>query len=387
MLNNPKFWIGLRSFINVVLIVYMLAPLAVIFIISFSSAQYLTFPPPGFSMQWYEKMFSNPTWTKSLGTSLKIMIPAAFFSTVLGTAAALALSRMSGKWATVLRGLLMAPLIVPVIITAAAIFGVFRIWGLYGTLSGLIIAHVILTLPYVLSTVSAALTLFDTRLEDAAANCGAPPWTAFYRITLPLISPAVLSGLLFAMVISFDELIVSLFLSTPQVRPVTVQMWSNIKGDTDPTIAAIATVLFLFSLLALLLDGLARRRSEPPLVYRSQKSTETRRMTNGNSGNRFTPEIRARAVCLVLENEADYTSRTQAVLSIAKKIGCNGDTLRVWVRNHEIEIGLRNGVTQAERDELKILQRENKELRQANDILRKASAFFAAAELDRLRKK
>ncbi len=129
------------------------------------------------------------------------------------------------------------------------------------------------------------------------------------------------------------------------------------------------------------------RRIEPPLVYRSQKSTETRRMTNGNSGNRFTPEIRARAVCLVLENEADYTSRTQAVLSIAKKIGCNGDTLRVWVRNHEIEIGLRNGVTQAERDELKILQRENKELRQANDILRKASAFFAAAELDRLRKK
>ena len=130
-----------------------------------------------------------------------------------------------------------------------------------------------------------------------------------------------------------------------------------------------------------------KRMTEPPLVYRSQKSTETRRMTNGNSGNRFTPEIRARAVCLVLENEADYTSRTQAVLSIAKKIGCNGDTLRVWVRNHEIEIGLRNGVTQAERDELKILQRENKELRQANDILRKASAFFAAAELDRLRKK
>ncbi len=147
--------------------------------------------------------------------------------------------------------------------------------------------------------------------------------------------------------------------------------------------------LILLALIAMLQRGRMSREGdpEPPLVYRSQKSTETRRMTNGNSGNRFTPEIRARAVCLVLENEADYTSRTQAVLSIAKKIGCNGDTLRVWVRNHEIEIGLRNGVTQAERDELKILQRENKELRQANDILRKASAFFAAAELDRLRKK
>ena len=261
MLNSERFWTQLRDVINVFLVIYMMAPLVVVLMISFSSALFLSFPPPGFSLQWYEKMFSNPTWTRSLITSLKIMIPAAIISTVLGTTAALALSRMQSHWAVFLRGMLMAPLIVPVIITAAAIFGVFRIWGLYGNLQGLIIAHVIITLPYVLSTVSASLSMFDTRLVDAAANCGAPPWTAFRRITLPLISPAVLSGMLFAMVISFDELVVSLFLSTPRVRPVTVQMWSNVKGDTDPTIAAIATVLFLFSLLALLVDGIARRRS------------------------------------------------------------------------------------------------------------------------------
>ncbi|WP_293576867.1 ABC transporter permease [Phaeobacter sp.] len=267
MFYSAKFWGALRGVINVMLVVYMLAPLVIIFVISFSSALYLTFPPPGLSLQWYEKMFSNPTWTRTLVTSLKIMVPAAIVATVLGTAAALALSRMESKWALVIRAVLMAPLVVPVIITAAAIFGVFRIWGLYGSLSGLILAHVILTLPYVLSTVSANLAVFDKRLEDAAANCGAPPWTAFRRVTLPLISPSVMSGMLFAMVISFDELVVSLFLSTPRVRPVTVQMWSNIKGDTDPTIAAIATVLFLFSLLALLADGLARRRSgrEPGL--------------------------------------------------------------------------------------------------------------------------
>lgn len=261
MFFSDKFWGGVRGLINVFLVIYMLAPLVVVLVISFSSALYLTFPPPGFSLQWYEKMFSNPTWTRSLITSLQIMIPAAIISTVMGTAAALALSKMQTKWAVFIRGVLMAPLIIPVIITAAAIFGVFRIWGLYGNIQGLILAHVLLTLPYVLSTVSANLVMFDTRLEDAAANCGAPPWTTFKRITLPLISPSVLSGMLFAMVISFDELVVSLFLSTPQVRPVTVQMWSNVKGDTDPTIAAIATVLFLFSLIALFVDGIARRRS------------------------------------------------------------------------------------------------------------------------------
>ncbi len=267
MFYSDKFWGGVRGVINALLVVYMLAPLVVILVISFSSALFLTFPPPGFSLQWYEKMFSNPTWTRTLITSVKIMIPAAILATVLGTAAALALSKMKGSLGLAIRAVLMAPIVVPVIITAAAIFGVFRIWGLYGSLSGLIIAHVVLTLPYVLSTVSANLAVFDDGLVSAAKNCGATPWKAFRRVTLPLISPSVLSGMLFAMVISFDELVVSLFLSTPRVRPVTVQMWSNIRGDTDPTIAAIATILFLFSLLALLADGIARRRSgrEPGL--------------------------------------------------------------------------------------------------------------------------
>ena len=164
-------------------------------------------------------------------------------------------------------GLLMAPLVVPVIITAAAVFGVFQVWGLYGTIPGLILAHTILTIPYILSTVGTALQLVDRRLEDAAANLGARPFVTFRRVTLPLIMPAVLSGLLFAMVISFDELIMSLFISTPVVRPVTVQMWSNIRGSVDPTIAAIATLLFLFSLLALLLEGLARRKSNQPRAF------------------------------------------------------------------------------------------------------------------------
>jgi len=110
-------------------------------------------------------------------------------------------------------------------------------------------------------------------------------------------------------------------------------------------------------------------------------------MIKGNSGNRFSTEVRARAVRLVLENEADYPSRSKAVVSISGKIGCSPETLRDWVKKQAVESGDRDGITRSEREELKALQRENRELKQANDILRKASAFFAAADLDRLRKR
>ncbi len=259
-------WTWIRVMVCALVVIYMLVPLAIVLIISFSSAPFLTFPPPGLSLQWYDKFFSDPAWVRSLLVSLQVMVPTAIMATVCGTAAALGLSRSAFRGAALINGILMAPLVVPVIITAAAMFGVFRVWGLYGTLPGLVLAHTILTIPYVLSTVGASVQLVDRRLEDAAANLGARPWTTFRRVTLPLIFPAVLSGLLFSMVISFDELIVSLFISTPTVRPVTVQMWSNIRGDTDPTIAAIATLLFLFSLAALLTEALARRKSGQPDV-------------------------------------------------------------------------------------------------------------------------
>ena len=268
IVSTNQFWLSVRVVICLLVVVYMVAPLIIILIISFSSAPFLTFPPPGFSLQWYESFFGDPAWLRSLSVSIKVMVPVAILATVLGTAAAIGISRSSSVFFSFIHGLLMAPLVVPVIITAAAMFGVFRIWGLYGSLPGLVVAHTVLTIPYVLSTVGTSIRLVDRRLEDAAANLGARPLATFRLITLPLIMPAVLSGLLFAMVLSFDELVVSLFISTPMVRPVTVQMWSNIRGDTDPTIAAIATVLFLFSLVALLLDALLRRKGggESPVM-------------------------------------------------------------------------------------------------------------------------
>jgi putative spermidine/putrescine transport system permease protein len=267
--RSEWWWSLARQAVSALAVIYLVAPLIIVLIISFSSAPFLTFPPPGFSLQWYHNLFNNPAWSGSLITSVKILVPAALIATITGTAAAYGLVRSSFPGKTAVAALLMAPLVVPVIVTAVGIFGFFRTLGLFGTLSGLIVAHAVLTVPYVVATVSGTLIMVDKRLEQAALTLGASPWKTFRRVTLPLILPAVLSGLVFAMVVSFDELVVSLFISTPAVRPVTVEMWSNVRGAVDPTIAAVATVLFTVSLAALLGEVITRRfRSRPELSAR-----------------------------------------------------------------------------------------------------------------------
>jgi putative spermidine/putrescine transport system permease protein len=266
-MRSDRLWRWLRIAVSAVVVVFLLAPMAIVLIISFSAAPFLTFPPPGLSLQWYAKLFGNPAWASSLLTSVQIVVPTGLLATILGTAAAIALARARIPGRRIVAGLVMAPLVVPVIVVAAAIYGVFNRWGLNGTLAGFVLAHVVLTIPYVVSTVLAALSMVDQRYEQAALTLGATPWIAFRRILLPLIAPGVLSGLLFAMVVSFDELVVSLFISTPTMRPVTVQMWSDVMGDVDPTIAAIGALLFLFSVVVLIVEAVVKRaRAATPLV-------------------------------------------------------------------------------------------------------------------------
>jgi putative spermidine/putrescine transport system permease protein len=259
-IHAGTWWAVARAVVCTLIVVYLIAPMIIVLVISFSSAPFLTFPPPGFSLQWYKKLFGHSAWLDALITSVHIMLPTGFFATALGTAAAVGIARGRFPGASIVSGLLMAPVVVPVIITAAAMFGVFRGFGLYGTLTGLILAHTVLTVPYVVTTVLASLQMVDEQLENAALTLGATPWSAFWRVVFPLILPAVMSGFLFAMIISFDELVVSIFISSPTLRPVTVQMWSDIRGDVDPTISAIGTVLFLFSLVVLLAESLLRGR-------------------------------------------------------------------------------------------------------------------------------
>ena len=258
--DGAGFWRALRALVCTAVGLYLLAPLVVVVVISLSAGAFLQFPPPGLSLRWYQNLFSDPAWTDSLGVSVAVMVPAASIATVLGTAAAFGLQRGRVPGAAILEGVLMLPVVVPSIITAAALYGAYRPLRLNGTLLGLIAGHTMLVLPYVVATVGASLRTLDERLEHAASTLGAPPWTVFRRVTLPLLAPAVLSGLLFAMVVSFDELIVSLFVSTARLRPVAVQMWSNVRGDFDPTVAAIATLSFGLAIVALGGEALLRRR-------------------------------------------------------------------------------------------------------------------------------
>jgi putative spermidine/putrescine transport system permease protein len=247
-------WRTLRGGACVLIALYLLAPLVIVVIISFSSAPFLRFPPPGLSLRWYHRLLSDPSWLDAIGNSITVLIPASILATLLGTSAAYGLVRGRIPGASIVFACLMLPIVVPAIITAAALYGVYARVGLNGTITGLVIGHTILITPYVVATVGAALRTLDPTLENAAATLGAPPWAGFRRVTLPLILPSILSGLLFAMVVSFDELLVSLFVSTARTRTVPVLMWSNVRGDFDPTIAAIATLSFGLAVLALLLE-------------------------------------------------------------------------------------------------------------------------------------
>jgi putative spermidine/putrescine transport system permease protein len=204
-------------------------------------------------------VFGAPEWSDTLFNTIQVVIPTGLLATGIGTAASIGLVRGAFPGRSVISGVLMAPLIVPIIIVGAGVYELFTRLGLNGTWIGFVLAHTMITVPYVMSIVSASLSTVSEQYEQAAMTLGAPPLTVFRRILFPLIAPSILSGMLFAMVVSFDELIVSLFISTPTFRLITVQMWSDVMGDVNPTIAAVGSLLFAASLVALGLESMVRK--------------------------------------------------------------------------------------------------------------------------------
>lgn len=243
--------------------VWLVAPALVVIPLSFTDKPTLVFPPSGWSTQWYEKFFNDPAWTNALFASLRVGVLVAIVATVIGTAAAVGLTRMTSRRSHgLIRGVLLAPMIVPVIIVGVGTYAVFLEMQLLGTTFGFVFAHSVLAIPFVVIPVSASLQGFDRRLEDAAAICGAGRWTAFRQITLPLVLPGVASGALFAFVTSFDELVLSLFIQSPYLQTLPVKMYSSITRDTDPTIAAAATlILVLTTVLTIFATAFIARRN------------------------------------------------------------------------------------------------------------------------------
>lgn len=241
-------------------LVFLIGPLFVIVPVSFSSAQYLTFPPPGLSLQWYERFLGSSQWLQSIVVSIEVAIISSILTMILGVLASFPLVRTEFRGKMIVYGLILAPMIVPLIVTAIAIYFLFAAIGLTGTVIAIAIGHTVVVLPIVVVIVTATLQGFDIRIERAAISLGASPLQAFFRVTLPVIAPGILSGAAFAFLTSFDELMIPLFLGGPDTQTLAVRIWNSVVLEIEPTIAAVSTFLIGLALLVLVLTSILMKR-------------------------------------------------------------------------------------------------------------------------------
>lgn len=272
MAGNKRFGLAtIESRFNaayaILVLFFLVAPLIVIIPLSFNAEPYfsftskmLTLNPDGFSLRWYQDIIENPQWLQAIGNSLIIAICATALATVLGTLAALGLARSNMPFRDLIMAVLISPLVVPIIIAAAGMYFFYSSVGLAQTHLGIILAHTTLGTPFVVITMTATLSGFDRNLVKAASSLGADPITAFFRVTLPLVAPGMISGALFAFAASFDEVVTVLFLGGPNQRTIPRQMWSGIREQISPTILAVAVLLIIVSSLLLLTVERLRRR-------------------------------------------------------------------------------------------------------------------------------
>lgn len=257
---SERLWYyGLRGLVGLVLL-FLFLPILVVVPLSFNSDTFLMYPMAGFSMRWYEEIFASPAWRQAMMNSLIVSPLATLLAMVLGTLAAIGLVRTEFPGKALLTAVLISPMVVPVVIVGVAMYIFFAPLGLTGSYTGLVLAHAVLGVPFVVTTVSATLQGFDFNLVRAASSLGANPMLAFFRVTLPLVAPGVISGGLFAFATSFDEVVVTLFLASPEQATLPRQMFSGIRENISPAIAAVATILIVLSILMLFtLEGLRRR--------------------------------------------------------------------------------------------------------------------------------
>jgi putative spermidine/putrescine transport system permease protein len=242
-------------------VVFLVGPMLVVIPMSFTGAKILSWPPEGFSLQWYAKMIDDPQWSRGFGNSMQVAILTALLSTVLGTLAALGIVRGRFPGKSLANALILSPLIVPVIIIAIGFFAFYSITRLTGSLPGLVLTHTALAVPFVIINVGAVLRTMDRNLEMAAASLGADPVRTFWRVTFPIILPGVVAGALFAFITSWDEVVVSIFMTSTRFRTLPVEMWEQVRQVVDPTVAAVATVVMVVTTTLLLFVFVARRQA------------------------------------------------------------------------------------------------------------------------------
>ena len=238
---------------------FLALPSLIVVPMSFNADNLLRFPPQGFSLGWYETYFAREEWRSATWNSLAIALSVTILATALGTLAALALIRGRIAFRNLYIYLMLTPMIVPPIVSAVSMYGVFARLGLVGTLPGMVLAHTALALPFVVINVAAVLQRMDWRVEQAARSLGASAPRAFFLVTLPLIRPGLVVAAIFAFITSFDEVVIALYISGSRAVTLPVQMWSGLRFEINPVVAAVSTLLLAISVLSLIAIGLLRR--------------------------------------------------------------------------------------------------------------------------------
>lgn len=284
---GERLWYYTFRVICALIFIFLITPILIVMPLSFNVEPYfsftsgmLTLDPEAFSLRWYEDIFTNgmanpdatsgwwadawnnAQWIRSMRNSFFIGICATIISTCIGTLAAVGLARSEMPWKNQIMALLISPMIVPLVITAAGAFKAFSTLNLAYTYTGLILAHAVLGTPFVIITVTATLVGFDQSLVRAAQSMGATPVRTFFKVQMPLIMPGVISGALFAFITSFDEVVVVIQMAAAEQRTIPRQMFSGIREQISPTILAVATILVIISIALLATLELIRRRSE-----------------------------------------------------------------------------------------------------------------------------
>lgn len=244
-------------------LLFLVLPALIAIPVSLTPKRFLSMPEGEYSLRHFRHLFTSPDWLSSFAQSGIIAASTAILATSLGTLCAIGLWRVTSRNTEIVRAFLLLPLIIPQIISAMVFYRLLVPMGLIDSYPGLILAHTVLATPLVLITVSASLANFDPRLEQASRNLGASNWTTMRRVILPSVKPGVYAGALFAFILSWDEIVVTLFISKFNVYTLPRRMWNGIRENTDPTVAAAAVVLIAITLIAFAISAvIARRRAQ-----------------------------------------------------------------------------------------------------------------------------
>ncbi|HZS82801.1 MAG TPA: ABC transporter permease [Stellaceae bacterium] len=238
---------------------FLAAPLFVVVPAAFNNSSLLQFPPRAWSLRWFHQYFDNPSWIEATLMSVKVGICVSLLATLLGLASAVGLARYRLFGRNLLRALVMAPLLVPVIVIAVGLYELFLRLGINGSFAAIVIGHTLVTFPYATVVIGAALAEIDPRLENAAVGLGARRPRAFLEVTLPLIRPGLVVAALFGFLISFDEVVLAIFLTSPATMTLPRRLWDGIRFELNPTIAAVSTMLIVLSTVVMLLSEVLRR--------------------------------------------------------------------------------------------------------------------------------